>query len=114
MDLEAVCDPVVPINVQFVNETEDIVNSTTCWEGNRDSADSDECGENLTRRAPIASFDGSHDIPSGKRHPRPGKKTMGRVKIKMEYIKNKVRRYTTFSKRKTGIMKKVSSIQPFF
>lgn len=36
-----------------------------------------------------------------------GKKTKGRVKIKMEYIDNKLRRYTTFSKRKTGIMKKV-------
>lgn len=37
-----------------------------------------------------------------------GKKTKGRVKIKMEYIDNKLRRYTTFSKRKTGIMKKVN------
>ncbi|KAL4238573.1 hypothetical protein ACF0H5_003280 [Mactra antiquata] len=37
---------------------------------------------------------------------RPGKKTKGRVKIKMEFIENKLRRYTTFSKRKTGIMKK--------
>ncbi|KAI5609796.1 serum response factor a isoform X1 [Silurus asotus] len=37
---------------------------------------------------------------------RPGKKTRGRVKIRMEYIDNKLRRYTTFSKRKTGIMKK--------
>jgi len=36
----------------------------------------------------------------------PGKKTKGRVKIKMEFIDNKLRRYTTFSKRKTGIMKK--------
>jgi len=34
------------------------------------------------------------------------KKTRGRVKIKMEFIDNKLRRYTTFSKRKTGIMKK--------
>jgi hypothetical protein len=34
------------------------------------------------------------------------KKTLGRVKIKMAYIDNKLRRYTTFSKRKTGIMKK--------
>lgn len=40
--------------------------------------------------------------------PSNGKKTKGRVKIKMEYIDNKLRRYTTFSKRKTGIMKKVS------
>ena len=39
---------------------------------------------------------------------RAGKKTKGRVKIKMEFIDNKLRRYTTFSKRKTGIMKKVS------
>ena len=42
--------------------------------------------------------------------PANGKKTKGRVKIKMEYIDNKLRRYTTFSKRKTGIMKKVSAI----
>jgi len=38
--------------------------------------------------------------------PRRGKKTKGRVKIKMEFIDDKLRRYTTFSKRKTGIMKK--------
>jgi len=38
--------------------------------------------------------------------PTAGKKTKGRVKIKMEFIDNKLRRYTTFSKRKTGIMKK--------
>lgn len=43
-----------------------------------------------------------------------GKKTKGRVKIKMEYIDNKLRRYTTFSKRKTGIMKKVSKPQAFW
>ena len=41
------------------------------------------------------------------------KKTRGRVKIKMEFIQNKLRRYTTFSKRKTGIMKKVASLLPF-
>ncbi len=43
-----------------------------------------------------------------------GKKTKGRVKIKMEFIDNKLRRYTTFSKRKTGIMKKVSHGDSFF
>ena len=37
------------------------------------------------------------------------KKTRGRVKIRMEFIQNKLRRYTTFSKRKTGIMKKVGT-----
>ena len=50
----------------------------------------------------------SMPIPDG---PKPGqkvKKTKGRVKIKMEFIDNKLRRYTTFSKRKTGIMKKVN------
>lgn len=41
--------------------------------------------------------------------PANGKKTKGRVRIKMEFIHNKLRRYTTFSKRKTGIMKKVSA-----
>lgn len=46
----------------------------------------------------------SPGVPGAK----PGKKTRGRVKIKMEFIDNKLRRYTTFSKRKTGIMKKVS------
>ena len=46
---------------------------------------------------------------------KPGKKTKGRVKIKMEFIENKLRRYTTFSKRKTGIMKKVSArLLPIF
>nr|QGP72862.1 serum response factor-like protein [Artemia sinica] len=44
--------------------------------------------------------------PSKKTPPANGKKTKGRVKIKMEFIDNKLRRYTTFSKRKTGIMKK--------
>lgn len=47
------------------------------------------------------------DIEDTKVGIKPGKKTRGRVKIKMEYIDNKLRRYTTFSKRKTGIMKKV-------
>ncbi|TGZ46622.1 Serum response factor-like protein [Temnothorax longispinosus] len=44
--------------------------------------------------------------------PSNGKKTKGRVKIKMEYIDNKLRRYTTFSKRKTGIMKKEEGASP--
>lgn len=47
-------------------------------------------------------------VSSGVAGAKPGKKTRGRVKIKMEFIDNKLRRYTTFSKRKTGIMKKVS------
>lgn len=47
--------------------------------------------------------------PDDKPKPAPGKKTRGRVKIEMQYIQNKLRRYTTFSKRKSGIMKKVST-----
>ena len=46
-------------------------------------------------------------LKGGGEGPPAGKKTKGRVKIKMEFIDNKLRRYTTFSKRKTGIMKKV-------
>uniref|UniRef100_A0A667WGA0 Serum response factor n=2 Tax=Myripristis murdjan TaxID=586833 RepID=A0A667WGA0_9TELE len=45
-------------------------------------------------------------VSAGVTGAKPGKKTRGRVKIKMEFIDNKLRRYTTFSKRKTGIMKK--------
>lgn len=52
--------------------------------------------------------------PNKKSPPSNGKKTKGRVKIKMEYIDNKLRRYTTFSKRKTGIMKKVRIIKRTF
>lgn len=51
--------------------------------------------------------DDSYTSLQKKSPPANGKKTKGRVKIKMEYIDNKLRRYTTFSKRKTGIMKKV-------
>ncbi|CAI9532057.1 unnamed protein product [Staurois parvus] len=49
---------------------------------------------------------GGYPGVSGVSGAKPGKKTRGRVKIKMEFIDNKLRRYTTFSKRKTGIMKK--------
>jgi len=56
----------------------------------------------------VDGVDGYNALPNKKSPPANGKKTKGRVKIKMEYIDNKLRRYTTFSKRKTGIMKKVS------
>nr|XP_015799403.2 serum response factor isoform X4 [Nothobranchius furzeri] len=49
---------------------------------------------------------GGYGMVAGVAGAKPGKKTRGRVKIKMEFIDNKLRRYTTFSKRKTGIMKK--------
>ncbi|XP_076442788.1 serum response factor-like [Babylonia areolata] len=59
--------------------------------------------------SPSVSFQGAGQGPGHSGSPsglKPGKKTKGRVKIKMEFIENKLRRYTTFSKRKTGIMKK--------
>ncbi len=52
----------------------------------------------------VSESDEDPDKPKPK--PAPGKKTRGRVKIPMKYIKNKLRRYTTFSKRKSNIMKK--------
>lgn len=58
--------------------------------------------------------DDSYTTLQKKSPPANGKKTKGRVKIKMEYIDNKLRRYTTFSKRKTGIMKKVSENFEYF
>ena len=91
---------------------------------NADSAGLDMMGQSVAGSSD--EDDGSMDIkPSlserGRGQPlkSPGsdsgsKKTRGRVKIKMEFIDNKLRRYTTFSKRKTGIMKKVSSHPLFF
>lgn len=64
----------------------------------------DSCG------VPDVTDDSYGGLQAKKSPPSNGKKTKGRVKIKMEYIENKLRRYTTFSKRKTGIMKKVGSI----
>lgn len=61
----------------------------------------DACGVQDVSEDTYGSLQAKKSPPSN------GKKTKGRVKIKMEYIENKLRRYTTFSKRKTGIMKKV-------
>ncbi|XP_037089069.1 serum response factor-like [Pollicipes pollicipes] len=55
---------------------------------------------------PQTSVSPSEGPPKTSEPTQPVKKTKGRVKIKMEFIDNKLRRYTTFSKRKTGIMKK--------
>eukprot|EP00057_Strongylocentrotus_purpuratus_P002489 XP_003724626.1 PREDICTED: serum response factor isoform X1 [Strongylocentrotus purpuratus] len=67
----------------------------------RDHDLDDPClGPGLTHLTPADMAD---NIEKASKH---GKKTKGRVKIKMEFIENKLRRYTTFSKRKTGIMKK--------
>lgn len=65
-----------------------------------------ECKNDLKRKCDVIS-DTTNHVPLKKVPPPNGKKTKGRVKIKMEFIESKLRRYTTFSKRKTGIMKKV-------
>ena len=62
-------------------------------------------GQEIKRTADVLSDD-SDDSSPGLDLPKK-KKTKGRVKIEMKFINNKLRRYTTFSKRKTGIMKKV-------
>lgn len=62
-----------------------------------------DVGNGAERHSPTGVSPYEHnDGPPAKKQ----KKTKGRVKIKMEFIDNKLRRYTTFSKRKTGIMKK--------
>lgn len=53
-------------------------------------------------------YEASADVDDDDEEKPVPKKTRGRVRIKMEYIQNKLRRYTTFSKRKSGLMKKVS------
>ena len=70
--------------------------------------------ENDDRSSSVSDTDDSYNVQlKGDKlgvKPAPGKKTRGRVKIQMEYIQNKLRRYTTFSKRKSGIMKKVNDL----
>ncbi|KAK2148762.1 hypothetical protein LSH36_484g02024 [Paralvinella palmiformis] len=91
------------MNLQFVNETEAVISESLGndygdfgikrgVESDTDSEDSKRLGYSAGGDSPVAL--------------KTGKKTKGRVKIKMEFIENKLRRYTTFSKRKTGIMKK--------
>lgn len=57
-------------------------------------------------RSSVSDNDETAPAVGEKPVPAPGKKTRGRVRIQMEYIQNKLRRYTTFSKRKSGMMKK--------
>lgn len=71
----------------------------------RERAEMDAAGMAQEAGVQPGGYGGVSSVVAGAK---PGKKTRGRVKIKMEFIDNKLRRYTTFSKRKTGIMKKVS------
>ncbi|XP_055762685.1 serum response factor-like isoform X2 [Salvelinus fontinalis] len=69
----------------------------------RERAEMEVAGSATSLGLPPGGYGG---VTGGATGAKPGKKTRGRVKIKMEFIDNKLRRYTTFSKRKTGIMKK--------
>lgn len=60
---------------------------------------------NSISHAPPGSGGGEEDDSDGSGMP---DKRSGRRKIKIEYINDKSRRHITFSKRKAGIMKKVS------
>jgi len=106
--------------IRFVNETDTIL-SESVGSGHDYVALTELKSETLKRSAADARLgeagvDEESDTDSGNSFQqqqagqmKTGKKTKGRVKIKMEFIENKLRRYTTFSKRKTGIMKKVSN-----
>ena len=106
--------------IRFVNETDTIL-SGSVGSGHDYVALTELKSETLKRtagdaRLGEAGVDEESDSDSGNSFQqqqagqmKTGKKTKGRVKIKMEFIENKLRRYTTFSKRKTGIMKKVSN-----
>ena len=72
-----------------------------------DDIDRSSVSDNDSVHSPLGLHGSSNN---DKPKPAPGKKTRGRVKIEMQYIQNKLRRYTTFSKRKSGIMKKVNPI----
>lgn len=75
------------------------------FSGSDQDSDSGEVGHQAAQSS--GGLSGAYGgVRPGAAGVKPGKKTRGRVKIKMEFIDNKLRRYTTFSKRKTGIMKK--------
>ena len=74
-------------------------NSVTLDDDNEEFIDDDDDDDD-------DSNDRSNESTNNSTKRKRNKKTLGRVKIKMAYIDNKIRRYTTFSKRKTGIMKK--------
>jgi hypothetical protein len=66
----------------------------------------------LPTEDPIIKNDklGDDDNDSGEDSDAKPSRRSGRRKIKIEYIEDKNRRHITFSKRKAGIMKKVSLV----
>ncbi|KAL6487007.1 hypothetical protein MHYP_G00036330 [Metynnis hypsauchen] len=113
---------IVGIPGRFDRDKEGVPQACSASDADSDSGDEDEPMAGDSRRgvkrerAEMESVVAGQDagmppggygvVTGGVAGAKPGKKTRGRVKIKMEFIDNKLRRYTTFSKRKTGIMKK--------
>lgn len=79
--------------------------STGNGEGNSNGSD-----QHLDKKFKVVHGDGDgdddEDDEDDEDAPKSGKRA-GRRKIKIEYIEDKSRRHITFSKRKSGIMKKV-------
>ena len=87
-----------------------------------DEEEDDDDGEAPTTSLfPLLMLTDSADMPTGSKRARGGQLPggfeyvdkdgePGRRKIRIEYIADKARRHITFSKRKAGIMKKVSSV----
>ena len=86
-----------------------VLDPSTIEQGAFEAAMDHQGGHGLKRQAD--SDDDADAETTMLEEERPKKKTRGRVKIEMKFISNKLRRYTTFSKRKTGIMKKVGLIK---
>lgn len=91
--------------------------SSVADRGAQSTGQSDELGRGTKREREEAGLgetqfvEGDLDEDDDEDAPATGKdsKRAGRRKIKIEYIQDKSRRHITFSKRKAGIMKKVSS-----
>ncbi len=112
------------LNQQIEQFNTDLINSTNANDSksnnefklvfNRENFDDDDMYDDDDEEDEYDEEEGDNEQGNGlnkktKLKKNGKKKTKGRVKIKMEFIENKIRRYTTFSKRKTGIMKKVCS-----
>ena len=86
-------------NIFDDDEEEDDEEEDNCYEDDEEEHDGSEHVNSKKRK--VLSSNSCNSLVKKKK-----KKTKGRVKINMEFIQDKTRRYTTFSKRKTGIMKK--------
>ncbi|XP_001635091.2 serum response factor [Nematostella vectensis] len=91
-------------NMQYSTPSQVVLEGAGISEQSESFLSSEMAGDSMKR--PLESDEDDDDGASPVSDQKPKKKTRGRVKIEMKFISNKLRRYTTFSKRKTGIMKK--------